>query len=66
METQFFIAKRIREARERQEWTQEKLATEAGLTSRTIINVESGKGINLGTLTKIADALKCPVAELVE
>lgn len=66
MKTEFSIAKQIRAARERQGWTQDKLAIEAEVTSRTIVNIEAGKGLNLGTLAKIANALGCPVAELLD
>jgi transcriptional regulator with XRE-family HTH domain len=59
------ISKKIKMARLGKGWTQEKLAKKSNLTSRTIINVEGGKGLNVATLSAIADALECPVVDLL-
>ena len=59
------IAEKIRRARQGKGWTQEKLAEEAGITSRTVINAEAGKGINLGTLSNIAFAMGYSVLEIL-
>ena len=58
------IAQKIKRKRFDRQWTQEDLAKEAKLTPRTIVNIESGKSVNLGTITAIANAFECPVAEL--
>ena len=66
MDTGKYISKKVKRFRQEKGWTQEVLAEKAELTSRTIINVENGKGINLGTLTAIADALGCPVIDFFQ
>ena len=65
MKTQNRISKKVKRARVKRGWTQETLAEKANLTSRTVINVEGGKGINLGTLAAIAGALECSMADLL-
>lgn len=58
---------RIREERERQHLSQQRLAEMAGLTIRTIADVESGKSHpRIGTANAIAVALGKPLADLFE
>ncbi len=49
--------KTVIELRSRRGWTQEKLAEKSILSVRTIQNLERGKSIHLGTITKVAEAL---------
>ena len=49
--------KTVVELRSRRGWTQEKLAEKSILSVRTIQNLERGKAIHLGTITKVAGAL---------
>lgn len=51
------IGKDIREARESLDWSQDKLASEAGVSRPTIARLETGGNISTGTLGKIAKAL---------
>jgi len=49
-------------------WTQEKLAAESGISYNTLIKIERG-GIlepKIGTVIKIAKALKVKVDELIQ
>lgn len=65
MDTAKIISIRVRDARIAKGWSQEKLAEEADLTSRTISNVESGKDIYLGTLISIVNALEYPLVDIL-
>lgn len=51
------IGKEIREARERIGWSQEHLASKAGVSRPTVARAETGSNISTGTLEKIAEAL---------
>lgn len=55
---------RIGELRRAKGWTQERLATESGVTARTIQRLEAGSDASLETIGLIADALGVAVAEL--
>lgn len=57
---------RVIELRQDNGWTQERLATEAGVGLRTIQRLESGQDASSETLTLVADALRVPVRELFE
>lgn len=58
------LAESIKSRRAALGLSQEALAQKAGVSSRTIINAERGKGLNVHTLGVIAKALKCTEAEL--
>jgi transcriptional regulator with XRE-family HTH domain len=62
------IGRRIRQERERQGWSQLRLAVEAGLIPNTIWRLERGKGEDprLSTLRSIADALGVKLTDLLE
>lgn len=47
----------IRDARKGRDWSQQKLASEAGVSRPTIARVETGSNISTGTLEKVAKAL---------
>lgn len=51
------IGKDIREARKSLDWSQHRLASEAGVSRPTIARVETGSNISTGTLEKVAKAL---------
>lgn len=51
------IGKDIRDARESLDWSQHRLAAEAGVSRPTIARVETGSNISTGTLEKVARAL---------
>lgn len=53
------MVNRLREFREKLNWTQTKLAEESGVSRVTINQIESGKAqtVKTDTLTKIADAM---------
>ncbi|HXH36018.1 MAG TPA: helix-turn-helix transcriptional regulator [Plantibacter sp.] len=55
---------RIGELRRAKGWTQERLAAESGITTRTIQRLEAGSDASLETIGLIADALGVPVGEL--
>lgn len=55
---------RISELRRAKGWTQERLATESGVTTRTIQRLEAGSDASLETIGLIADALSVAVSEL--
>jgi transcriptional regulator with XRE-family HTH domain len=59
-------ASNLRLMRERRDLTQEQLAVAAGLTSKTIRNLEQGGSPRVGTLSKLAEALNCSVEDLIE
>jgi transcriptional regulator with XRE-family HTH domain len=67
MPTQKRLAMKIKRLRAAREMTQAVLAKKAGLTQVHIARLESGKhDPTLGTLQKLAKALKVTVGELVE
>lgn len=55
---------RIRQLRLEKGWSQEQLATIAGLSTRTIQRIENGEQASLDTLTAIAAALGLQVNDL--
>jgi transcriptional regulator with XRE-family HTH domain len=59
------VGERIREVREARRWTQEKLASEAGISNSFLSEVEKhGKSISLDLLLKVATALGASVGYL--
>jgi transcriptional regulator with XRE-family HTH domain len=59
------IKLRIQEVREALGWSQRELAVAASVRQATISQAESGGGVNLKTLEKIADALNVDAGKLV-
>ena len=61
------LAKRIKKYREKNHWSQQKLAEKTGLAYTTITKIEQGvaKNPRLETLIKIADSFKITIDELV-
>lgn len=57
-------AERIRTLREQRAWSQEHLATVAGLSTRTLQRIESGAAASKETCLALAAALEVPVGEL--
>lgn len=57
---------RVIELRQDQSWTQERLATEAGVGLRTVQRLEAGRDASSETLTLVADALRVSVRDLFE
>jgi len=57
-------AERIRALREQRAWSQEHLATVAGLSTRTLQRIEAGAAASPETGLALAAALDVPVAEL--
>ncbi|WP_205881331.1 helix-turn-helix transcriptional regulator [Leucobacter viscericola] len=55
---------RISELRQNLGWSQERLASESGVATRTIQRLEAGNDVSLETLSLIADALDVSVEEL--
>ena len=61
------LAKKIKKYREKNKWSQQKLAEETGLAYTTITKIEQGVATNprMETLVKIADALQISIDELI-
>lgn len=58
-------AKQLRKLRLKADLTQEQLAVKAGLTSKTVANIERDRfSPHNGTLLLLANALGCDVADL--
>lgn len=55
----------VRRARLAAGLSQQTLATQAGISLRTLARIERGEDTLVGTLTAIADALGVPVADLL-
>lgn len=55
---------RIAELRRSKGWTQQQLAAESGVTTRTVQRLEAGQDSSMDTLTRIAKALEVPVGDL--
>ena len=51
------IAKRVREARDTHEWSQEELAERAGVSRPTVARIERGDDVSTATLAKVTAAL---------
>ena len=62
------VTVRVRELRIGRGWTQAELAEKAGLTRAALSRMENGLtgGIDFDTLGKLADALGCHPATLIE
>ncbi|MBL8256585.1 MAG: helix-turn-helix transcriptional regulator [Pseudoxanthomonas mexicana] len=58
-------AERIRTLREQRAWSQEHLASIAGLSARTLQRIEAGSAATQETCLALAAALDVPVADLV-
>ena len=56
---------KLRDLREAQLMTQQMLADKAEIAIGVISNAERGRGINLSSIRKIADALGVPAGELM-
>lgn len=60
------IGRRVREHRQAREWTLDRLAAEAGVSRRMIVNVEQGAvNPSVGTLLRLSDALGVRLPALV-
>ncbi|RXZ43796.1 helix-turn-helix domain-containing protein [Crenobacter cavernae] len=60
------VSANLRVARQRLGWSQEKLATAAGVSRRMLVNIEAGESnVSLATLDKLAVALGLSFAEVV-
>ena len=60
-----YISNKIKELRDECNWSQSKLANEAGITASAISMIESGqRAPSLIVIRKICDALKVSVSEL--
>jgi transcriptional regulator with XRE-family HTH domain len=57
-------ARRIRTLREQRAWSQEHLATVAGLSTRTLQRIESGAGASHDTCLALASALDVAIGDL--
>lgn len=61
------IGKRVREEREARQLSQEKLAAAAGLSSRTVLNIEQGShSPTMDTLRQLSEALEVSLVKLLE
>ncbi|GEM_PF-1097469 len=62
------LARRIRELRKKQEWTQQELAEQADLATRHIQRLESKRppSIELDSIVKISAAFKITPSELLD
>jgi transcriptional regulator with XRE-family HTH domain len=62
-----WIARRVRELRLAKDWSQKRLATEAGLSTDGISRIErADRSPQLETVAQIAAALGMPLAKLVD
>jgi transcriptional regulator with XRE-family HTH domain len=59
------VGDHVRQLRQARGWSQERLAVEAGLYSRTVRRIEQGEDFTFGSLTAIADALDTTAAEIL-
>lgn len=60
-----YISIKIKELRDECNWSQSKLANEAGITASAISMIESGQRVpSLVVIRKISDALKVSISEL--
>lgn len=60
------VSANLRRTRQQRGWSQEKLATEAGISRRMLVNIESGdSNVSLGMLDRLAGVLGLSFAELV-
>jgi transcriptional regulator with XRE-family HTH domain len=56
---------KIRQRRVAAGMTQQALAEDAGVALRTLVRIEQGEDVRLGTLTALADAFGITVSELL-
>ena len=61
----FLIGERIKEARKKKGWSQEKLAEEIDVAVAFISRAERGHGINLKRLAQISEELEVPLEYLI-
>jgi transcriptional regulator with XRE-family HTH domain len=67
IEERHHLSQQIFFRRQQRDWTQERLAAEAGLTQAQVATVEAGQANpTFRTLVKLASALGCNVADLCE
>jgi len=60
------FGKKLRSRRKKERMSQDSLATSAGLSRTSIVNVESGRqGVSLATLYRLAGALSCEISDLL-
>lgn len=59
------VAERVRNLRLDHEFSQQALASQAGIALRTVANLEAGQDVSLDTLRKLAAVLNVTVAYLV-
>lgn len=59
------VATSVRTLRTNAGWSQQALATKAGLSTRTVARIEAGEDCTLGTLASIADAFELAVLDLL-
>jgi transcriptional regulator with XRE-family HTH domain len=59
------IGPAVRRAREARGLTQQTLATNAGIALRTLIRIEQGEDMRIGTLITLANELGITLADLV-
>jgi transcriptional regulator with XRE-family HTH domain len=62
------LSKTLKKLRQKKGWTQQTLATKAGLSYNAITKIEQGHAIRcrITTLTKIADAFDVSLDDLVK
>lgn len=67
MSTKILLSERIKKYRTKLGWSQQKLATEAGLAITAVSKIEQGVATQptIQTVVKLADALKTTLDELV-
>lgn len=61
----FRVGLAVKRFREADQLSQSALADRAGITQSTVSYIERGQNNSLSTLKKIADALECPLADIV-
>ena len=61
------LRKRVKMFREKMNWSQQTLATKAGLSYNTITQIEQGRALypNIRTIVKIADAYGITIDKLI-
>lgn len=60
------VSANLRQARQQQGWSQERLASEAGISRRMLVNIEAGESnVSIATVDRLANALGLAFAEVV-
>lgn len=59
-------AERLKARRQGRGWTQEQLAVYAGITGKTVVNIEGGADCRLETMLALAKALECELSDLMD